>query len=312
MAFESPRIVELRRRVQADPSSIAFAQLAEEHRRAGSFDEAVRVCRAGLERHPGYLSARVTLGRALMEIGELDEAAREFALVLGSAPDNLAAIRGVAEIHQRRGDLAEALHYYQMALGLARHDPDLEETVAQIARSLGDRKEEDSGLGFEQAKNELLAAAERLPMVNGGQRAADPPADAPASGTAPASDHPSASELFDLDQLLEALGQPREAPAPPQVEVFLSGATPAADAAPGADTAGHAAEAPAAPAQSDDILGQIEEDLRRLEADAPSAAPGDPAGSPEPDLTPGEQAALDELERWLHVLEDARRPSSPA
>src|SRR5688572_27089863 len=99
---ENPRIDELRRRVDKDPASIAFAQLAEEYRRAGENDEAIRVCRAGLEQHPGYLSARVTLGRALLEIGQFDEAQNELEQVIRVAPDNLAAIRALADIHQRR------------------------------------------------------------------------------------------------------------------------------------------------------------------------------------------------------------------
>jgi tetratricopeptide (TPR) repeat protein len=99
---DNPRIDELRRRVDKDPASIAFAQLAEEYRRAGENDEAIRVCRAGLEQHPGYLSARVTLGRALLEIGQFDEAQAELEQVIRVAPDNLAAIRALAEIHQRR------------------------------------------------------------------------------------------------------------------------------------------------------------------------------------------------------------------
>lgn len=99
---DNPRIDELRRRVQQDPASIAFAQLAEEYRRAGDHNEAVRVCRAGLEQHPSYLSARVTLGRALMEIGQYDEAQAQFEQVLLSAPDNLVALRSMAELHQRR------------------------------------------------------------------------------------------------------------------------------------------------------------------------------------------------------------------
>ena len=53
----------------------------------------------------GYLSARVTLGRALVELGQNDEAQAELVRVLTSAPENLAAIRGLAEIHHRRGDL---------------------------------------------------------------------------------------------------------------------------------------------------------------------------------------------------------------
>jgi len=55
---DSQRIEDLRRRVQKDPASIAFAQLAEECRRAGQHQESVDVCRAGLAIHPAYLSAR--------------------------------------------------------------------------------------------------------------------------------------------------------------------------------------------------------------------------------------------------------------
>jgi len=96
------RIEELRRRIQKDPASIAFAQLAEEHRRAGEFDEAVRVCRAGLAQHPAYLSARITLGRALLEMGRFDESVSEFEYVLKAAPDNLTAVRELADIEERR------------------------------------------------------------------------------------------------------------------------------------------------------------------------------------------------------------------
>jgi tetratricopeptide (TPR) repeat protein len=99
---DSQRIEELRRRIQKDPASIAFAQLAEEHRRAGQFEDAVAVSRAGLSQHPAYLSARITLGRALLEMGRYDEAAAEFEYVLKAAPDNLTAVRELADINQRR------------------------------------------------------------------------------------------------------------------------------------------------------------------------------------------------------------------
>jgi len=104
-----PRIEELKRRVQQDPASIAFAALADEYRRAGLFHEAVETCRAGLQRHPAYLSARVTLGRALLELGEFDEAETELQQVLRAAPENLAAIRALADIHHRRGDVPDRM-----------------------------------------------------------------------------------------------------------------------------------------------------------------------------------------------------------
>ena len=152
------RIEDLRRRVQKDPASIAFAQLAEELRRAGEFPESVETCRAGLAIHPGYLSARVTLGRALIEMNALAEAEAELEIVLKSAPENLAAIRGLAEIFHRQGQLKEALAQYRAALALAKNDPDLQQTVAELAREVEPtRPSTANGLSFEQIQSELLA-----------------------------------------------------------------------------------------------------------------------------------------------------------
>ena len=158
---DNQRIDDFRRRVQKDPASIAFAQLAEELRRAGEHQESVDVCRAGLQIHPAYLSARVTLGRALLELNDLPDAQAELEFVLKSAPENLAAIRGLGEIHHRRGELPEALAQYRAALALARNDPDLQETVDQLSRQVEPQKPApvDDGLSFDQMQNELLKLA---------------------------------------------------------------------------------------------------------------------------------------------------------
>jgi tetratricopeptide (TPR) repeat protein len=101
---DNPRIEALRRRLEKDPASIAFAQLAEEYRRGGDYEQAIAICRDGLTRHPGYLSAQVTLGRALIELKQFDDARKELEAVLSVAPDNLAAIRALAGIHEHLGD----------------------------------------------------------------------------------------------------------------------------------------------------------------------------------------------------------------
>jgi len=126
------RIEDLRRRVHRDPSSIAFAQLAEELRRSGAWQEAVDVCRSGLALHPNYLSARVTLGRALLELGALDDARTELEAVLPHAPDNLAARRALGDICNRHGEIDAALEHYRVALLVAPNDPDLEVIVALL------------------------------------------------------------------------------------------------------------------------------------------------------------------------------------
>ncbi len=111
---DNPRIEALRRRVEKDPASIAFAQLAEEYRRGGDHQQAITICREGLARHPGYLSAQVTLGRALIELKQFDDARNELEAVLSVAPDNLAAIRALAGIHQHLGE-AEIAHLSERA-----------------------------------------------------------------------------------------------------------------------------------------------------------------------------------------------------
>lgn len=94
----NPRIEELRRRVESDPASIAFAQLAEEYRRGGDHEQAIEVCRTGLAQYPSYLSARVTLARALTGLGRIAEARAELERVLQVAPDNIAAKRALDDL----------------------------------------------------------------------------------------------------------------------------------------------------------------------------------------------------------------------
>ncbi len=201
---ENSRIADLRRRVQKDPASIAFAQLAEECRRAGEYQESIDICRAGLEIHPGYLSARVTLGRALVELGQLDEAQVELSRVLESAPENLAAIRGLAEIHHRRGNLAEALAQYRAALLLARNDPDLEETIADLSRQIEPAKPAPSGgLTLQHMQDELLKHAPPPPKAPAAQVAPPPPKAAPAPEVPPAP-KPDPSVRLQADTPIEA------------------------------------------------------------------------------------------------------------
>jgi tetratricopeptide (TPR) repeat protein len=156
---ESPRIEELRRRVQGDPASIAFAALAEEFRRAGRFKEAVETSRAGLRHHPTYVSARVTLGRSLVELQEFEQAERELAFVLRSAPDNLAARRALGELCWQRLRFADALTHFKAALVLAPRDTELPGVIASLERELESERAAAAPAPDEAPGGEVLAAA---------------------------------------------------------------------------------------------------------------------------------------------------------
>jgi Tetratricopeptide repeat len=90
-----------RSRQVAAEETPAFGAIAERFRRGGDLERAITLCREGLERFPLQLSARVTLGWCLLDLGRYDEARAELEQVLRRAPDNLAAIRGLAELHDR-------------------------------------------------------------------------------------------------------------------------------------------------------------------------------------------------------------------
>ena len=131
------RIDDLRRRLERDPGSRLFAQLAEEHRKAGDLGEAIRVARAGLEQHPVYPSARLTLGRALLDSGDTAGARRELEAALQQAPDNILASRFLAQALEQLGELASALERYAATLKMAPGDAQLAAHVQQLATRVG-------------------------------------------------------------------------------------------------------------------------------------------------------------------------------
>jgi tetratricopeptide (TPR) repeat protein len=130
------RIDDLRRRLEKEPGSRLFAQLAEELRKAGELGEAIRVSREGLQRHPAYHSARMTLARALFDTGALAQARPEFEMVLGGAPDNILASRLLAETLEGLGDLAGARARFRTTLALAPGDKHVQARLAAVQARL--------------------------------------------------------------------------------------------------------------------------------------------------------------------------------
>src|SRR5262245_61652069 len=121
-ALANPRIEELRKRLEKEPGSRLFAQLAEELRKDGELVEAIRVCREGLQKQPNYPSAHMTLGRALFDNGDLVAARAELDAVLKGAPDNILASRLLGECLERLGDTQAALARFRTTLDLAPGD----------------------------------------------------------------------------------------------------------------------------------------------------------------------------------------------
>lgn len=111
-------IEKLKARVERDPDSKLFLPLAEEYRKAGMLDDAISVLLRGLERQPGYTSARVALGKIYLERKMIEDARREFEKVINAIPDNLYAHKKLAEIYRDIGEIDRALSEYKTVIQL--------------------------------------------------------------------------------------------------------------------------------------------------------------------------------------------------
>jgi tetratricopeptide (TPR) repeat protein len=138
----NPRIDELRKKLQAEPGSRLFAQLAEELRKTGDLAGAIAVAREGLQKNPGFWSARMTLGRALFDTGDLPGAKSEFEAVVKAAPDNIHAGRYLAECLEGAGDLGGALARLEQTTTLSPSDPLLRERIDELRARMAARDQE--------------------------------------------------------------------------------------------------------------------------------------------------------------------------
>jgi tetratricopeptide (TPR) repeat protein len=126
------RIDELRRRLERDPESRLFAQLAEELRKVGELEEAIAVARKGLDQHPNYPSARLTLGRALLDSGDPGAARAELETAVRGAPDNIIANRLLGEALEALGDVDGAIAQYRVTLEVAPGDRNVEARMEAV------------------------------------------------------------------------------------------------------------------------------------------------------------------------------------
>jgi len=158
------RIDDLRRRLERDPGSRLFAQLAEEHRKAGAHAEAIRVARAGLVQHPSYPSARLTLGRALLDSGDPAGARVELEAALRDAPDNILASRFLGQALDALGELGPALVQLQRTLKMAPGDRQLESQIVSLQTRLRSPQSPAARAGAEAADGGPLPPTIRIRM----------------------------------------------------------------------------------------------------------------------------------------------------
>ena len=92
--------------------------------------EVIFHCQATLRANLGFPDARITMAKALTEMGQLDEARAQLEIVLRLDPKSADARENLAEILLRQGRVADAINEYRAALKLK---PDWQEVLNNLA-----------------------------------------------------------------------------------------------------------------------------------------------------------------------------------
>lgn len=124
-------IEELKKKLQQNPDSLIFVPLADAYRRAGMLDEAIEICKKGLEKHQSYTSARVVLGRIYTEKNMIDEAIEELKRVEAVDVDNIMVHSMLGNAYLKKKRYAEAIEQFQKVLSLNPEDLDTQEKLKE-------------------------------------------------------------------------------------------------------------------------------------------------------------------------------------
>src|SRR5262249_21311678 len=131
-------------RVAKDPGSLGFALLADLYRKAGRMDEAIAVCRDGLQRHPHYATARLILAKALLSRQDFRAALREIEAIPRVSPKDVQCHRLAAEVHRRLGRIDDAARHLERGASL---DPGDRESRALLGLLRAEAPLGDSATG---------------------------------------------------------------------------------------------------------------------------------------------------------------------
>lgn len=129
---DGKRLSDLERRWRDEPGSRVFLQLAEEYRRTGQTEEALKVLDEGLERNPQHVAAQVARARCLLELGRTGEGVQVLDRVLEQDATHLVARKLLVEAHIQRGDAQAARRQLDLYTTLAGADPEVEELRERI------------------------------------------------------------------------------------------------------------------------------------------------------------------------------------
>jgi TonB family protein len=94
--------------------------------------------RKPVEKHPDDVKAKVTLGHAMMQVGEVDDATVEFRQAISLQPKDAVAHLGLGDALAAKGDLDSAISEYRLGISLDSNNADAHYNFSNLLERKGD------------------------------------------------------------------------------------------------------------------------------------------------------------------------------
>jgi len=118
-----------------NPASLVYADLAEALRRRGDLEQALRVAKHGVARHPEHADGLDCLGRVYSDLGDLARAAEAWGRALALAPEHVGALKGMGFALYRRGDARGAEEMLARAVAVSPRDEAARRALETVRRA---------------------------------------------------------------------------------------------------------------------------------------------------------------------------------
>ncbi len=122
--------------LKKDPASKEFLPLAEALRKLKRYDEAIDVCKKGLEKNPKYITGYIALIKIYLDAGKIENALEEAEKSLKLAPDNTTLLRLKGETEIKLGRKELALKTLERCYELSPDEPGLETLIKNLKEEI--------------------------------------------------------------------------------------------------------------------------------------------------------------------------------
>jgi tetratricopeptide (TPR) repeat protein len=139
--MDKDTVLEVRRlakKLESDPTSRSFVQLADIYLKHDRFDDAIEVLSVGIVHHPSYVAARMVLATAYLGAKRVKDAKAALEAVIEMHPEHVLAHKKLALIYKELNRLGEAIKICNKTLRIDPHDKEVKALLSEIHNVMDD------------------------------------------------------------------------------------------------------------------------------------------------------------------------------